>query len=477
MKEYSNLKNGIIITFIAKYSNIFAQLIINSILARLLLPEDFGIIAVISVFIAFFNMLGDMGIGPAIIQNKSLDERHVSDIFKFSIIGAIIIAIGFYSFSYFIAFFYNNRIYIKLGGLLSLSVLFSICNIVPNAILYKAQRFKEVGLINIIVNIVVGIITIFLAFKGFSYYSLVFDSILKSLFIFILCFKECKIKIKQGYSYSSVKSIQNYSSFQFLFNFINYFTRNLDNILIGKYLSASTLGYYDKSYKLMLYPIQNLTNVITPVLHPVLSEYQNNKDIIYDMYIRVVKVLAFLGIFVSVYCFFSAREIIRIMYGPNWDASIPIFRILSISIVIQMVLSSIGSIFQATGYVNKLFSTGVVSAIFTVTAITIGIANKSLIILSLGLVIAFLLNFIQCFYVLITKVFERNFSSFLLQLKSIFIIGILMIGGYLLTKRVVLNNVLISAAFKFVVGTITYVSGLFITKEYKLLKRIVLRKK
>lgn len=476
MKEYSNLKSGIIITFIAKYSNIFVQLIINSVLARLLLPEEFGVIAVISVFIAFFNMLGDMGIGPAIIQNKSLGEKEISDIFKFSIIGAIIISIGFYFFSYFIAFFYNDRIYIRLGELLSLSILFSICTIVPNAILYKAKKFKEVGLINIIVNVFVGIITISLAFKGFSYYSLVFDSILKSIFIFILCFKVCRIKIIGGYSYSAIKKIQNYSSFQFLFNFINYFTRNLDNILIGKFLGASILGYYDKSYKLMLYPVQNLTNVITPVLHPVLSEYQDNKDVIYETYIKIVKVLAFLGIFISVYCFFSATEIIRIMYGSNWDKSIPIFRILSISIVVQMILSSIGSIFQATGYVNKLFSTGVVSAIFTVTAITFGIVSKDLIILSSGLVIAFILNFIQCFYVLITQIFKKSFSSFLLKLKNILFIGILMIVGYIIAGKIIINNVILSAAFKFILGIITYGIGLYFTKEYKLLKKVILRK-
>ncbi|NOW88992.1 PST family polysaccharide transporter [Clostridium beijerinckii] len=476
MREYSNLKSGIMITFISKYSNIFAQLIINSVLARLLMPADFGIIAVITVFISFFNMLGDMGIGPAIIQNKSLDENEISDIFKFSVIGAIVIAIGFYFFSYFIAYFYNDKIYVRLGGLLSFSVLFSICNIVPNAVLYKAQKFKQVGIINIIVNVIVGIFTISLAFKGFSYYSLVFDSILKSLFIFVLCFRACKLKINRGYSYCSIKKIKNYSSFQFLFNFINYFTRNLDNILIGKFLGASTLGYYDKSYKLMLYPVQNLTNVITPVLHPVLSEYQNQKDIIYETYIKVIKVLAYLGIFITVYCFFSANEIIRIMYGPNWDASIPIFKILSITIVIQMVLSSIGSIFQATGYVNKLFSTGVVSAIFTVSAIVTGIMNRSLIILSLGLVIAFILNFIQCFYILITHVFEKSFISFLLQLKNIVIIGVLMVGGYILMSKVVINNMLLSAIFKFIIGTITYSIGLYITKEYRLLKKIILRK-
>jgi len=189
-----------------------------------------------------------------------------------------------------------------------------------------------------------------------------------------------------------------------------------------------------------------------------------------------VKVLADLGIFISIYCFFSSKEIIHIMYGPNWDSSIPVFRILSISIVIQMVLSSIGSIFQATGYVNKLFSTGLVSAFFTVTAIVIGIVNKSLTILALGLVIAFMLNFIQCFYVLITQIFKRKFISFLLELKNTLLIGGLMISGYLLTDKIIMNNMLLSATFKFLVGIVTYFIGLYVTKEYKLLKKIILRK-
>lgn len=468
----SKLKNGLLVTFIAKYSNIIAQLIINSILARLLMPEEFGVIAIITVFTSFFNILGDMGIGPAIIQNKSLKDDEVSNIFKFSIIGAVIIAIGFYLFSYFIAFFYTNKIYIRLGLLLSFSVFFSICNIVPNALIYKKQNFKLAGIINICVNVGVGIITITLALNGWSYYSLIFDSILKSFFIFIFSFIFSKIKIRSGYSYSSIKKITNYSSYQFLFNFINYFTRNLDNILIGKFLGSSTLGYYDKAYKLMLYPVQNLTNVITPVLHPVLSEYQNQIEVIYTTYIKIVKVLSYIGIFISVYCYFTSKEIIRILYGTNWDISIPIFKILAISISIQMVLSGIGGVFQATGYVNKLFSTGIVSACFTLTAITIGIISGDLNILSIGIVISFALNFIQSFYVLITQVFNKSFSEFLLSLKNVLVIGIIMIIGYLLASRLYIDNVLISALVKLIIGIVTYLIGLIITKEYKLIKEL-----
>lgn len=473
MREYSKLKSGIVITFIAKYSNIIAQIIINSILARLLPPEEFGVIAIITVFITFFNILGDMGIGPAIIQNKSLEDKDISDIFKFSIIGAAIIAIGFYFFSYFIAFFYSDEIYITLGFLLSFSVFFSICNIVPNALIYKKQNFKLIGVINICVNVGVGIVTIMFALNGWSYYSLVFDSILGNLFVFVFSFIFSEIKIQGGYSYNSVKKIINYSSYQFLFNFINYFTRNLDNILIGKFLGASTLAYYDKAYRLMLYPVQNLTNVITPVLHPVLSEYQNEIEIIYDTYMKVVKILAYIGIFISTYCFFSAKEIIYIMYGTNWDKSIPIFRILSVSIVIQMVLSSIGSIFQATGYVNKLFSTGAISACFTITAIIIGVISDRLEILAIGIVISFIINFIQCFYVLITQVFNRKFSEFLLNIKNILVIGFIMTCGYLVTLRIYIDNVLISATIKLIIGIAAYLFALIITKEYKILISII----
>lgn len=475
MSNKSKLKNGLIVTFMAKYSNIIAQLVINSILARLLMPEEFGIIAIITVFISFFGILGDMGIGPAIIQNKSLDHKEISDIFKFSILGALIIAIGFYFFSYFIAFFYTNEVYIKLGFLLSFSVFFSICNVVPNALMYKKQNFKLAGVINVCVNVGVGIITIVLALNGWSYYSLIVDTILKSLFIFILSFIFSKIKIMKGYSYNAIKKIKNYSSYQFLFNFINYFTRNLDNILIGKFLGLSTLGYYDKAYKLMLYPIQNLTNVITPVLHPVLSEYQDQTEVIYNTYVKLVKVLAYIGIFISIYCFFSSKEIIRILYGGNWDRSVPVFRILSLSIAIQMILSGVGGIFQATGYVNKLFSTGVISACFTITAIVIGIISKSLNVLAICIIISFIFNFIQCFYVLITKVFNKKFSEFLLNMKNVLVIGSIMICGYLLTLKMSIENELISAIVKLVIGIITYLIGLIITKEYKLFKSIIFK--
>src|SRR5699024_11938811 len=151
------------------------------------------------------------------------------------------------------------------------------------------------------------------------------------------------------------------------------FSRNIYTILIGNFIGSGALGFYDRAYKLMLYPVQNLTHVITPVLHPVLSDYQNRTEVIYQAYEKLIKILSFLGVPISVFLFFAADEIIIILYGNQWVGSIPTFKILSISIMIQIVISSSGSIFQSTRRTELLFISGVLSTIFTIAGISAGV--------------------------------------------------------------------------------------------------------
>lgn len=466
------IRKAAMINFVSKYSNIFIQLIINSVLARILTPDDYGIVAIITVFISFFTMIADMGIGPAIIQNKELNKKHTSDIFIFTFITSIIISIGFIIFSYPVSFFYNNKVYISLGAILSIGIFFNILNIVPNALILKEKRFKALGIRTIIINIACGVITILLSLKGAKYYALVINSVLVALFTFGFNFYYSKLKVYFSFSFESVKKISEFSSYQFAFNFINYFSRNLDNLLIGKFMGQVPLGYYDKAYKLMLYPVSNLTHVITPVLHPILSDYQNDREIIYKQYMRVVKLLAVLGVFFSVYCFFAAEEIIYIMFGSQWSKSVVSFKILSISICIQMVLSSSGTIFQATNETKKLFLAGVLGAIMNVSGIIMGVLVGKIEFVAIGIVIAYLTNFITGFYLLINRVFNRKLSKFILEFKSSFIIAIICsISMYVLNINI--SNNIISALYKLIICGVSYIIGLYITKEINLLFSIL----
>lgn len=409
-----NFFKGIAYTALAKYSGILISIIIGAVLARLLSPAEFGVVALVTVFISFFNILSDMGIGPAIVQNKELTEKDVQSIFLFSISLGVVLSLLFFLSSTIIAYFYNNTELIPLTRLLSLTVLFSAFKIVPNALLLKKLKFKKVGLATVFVQLFSGIFAVILAYKGFSYYALVYKSIFDGFFTFLIFYWLSPIKLKFDLQKSSINKIMRFSTFQFFFNFINYFSRNLDNLLIGKFISPTALGFYDKSYQLMLMPVQNLTHVITPVLHPVLSEFQNDKVLIYKAYRKMLILLANIGFPLSMFLHFSGSDIIKILYGPQWSQSIQAFKILAFSIGIQLVLSTTGAIFQSLNRTDLLFYSGLISAFVMVVGISCGIfIGGSIVSVAYFLLLSFVINFFQAFYVLIKLALKIEYKYFL----------------------------------------------------------------
>lgn len=471
MKSKNELKKGVAINFITKYTNVIIQIILGAILSRLLTPKEFGVVAIVQVFITFFNMLSEAGIGPAIIQNKELTKEDNSSIFIFTIFLGIIFGGLFFSLGGFISNFYKNFEYIKIVRFLSISILFFTINIVPLALNMKKLKFKTVGIINVLVSVFGGLISITLAYRGFSYYSIIYGSIIRSFLIFLFNMYSSGLKVIMKFKICSIRKVFNYSAFQFLFNFINYFSRNLDNILIGKYMGNSALGFYDKAYKLMLYPVGNLTGVISPILHPILSRYQNDKKEIYYNYLRITKALALLGIPISVFLYFTSKEIILIMYGKQWVESINIFRILSCTVWIQVILSSSGAIFQAAGNTKMLFLSGLLSSITMCSGIIYGISTNDLNKIGIGLILAFSINFFQGFYVLIKLVLKESYIEFLINLLKPVIIGIIMIFTYkIITYEV--KMLFLNFIIKGSIGCLGYLIGLVLTKEYKVLINI-----
>lgn len=461
-----NIRSGIFYSALSRYSNIVVSIFISAILARLLTPEEFGVVAIIVVFISFFNLLSNFGIGPAIVQNKSLTNEDLSSIFSFTIIFGIVLGLIFFFLSPLIASFYNQPILTKLSRLMSLSIFFNSLQIVPNAVNLKKLRFKELGIISVFVHSSSGLIAIVLAYLGFSYYALIINSIISGIFLFIAFFYLSPIRPSFLIKFESVKKIARFSTYQFLFQFINYFAGNTDNLLIGKYFSASALGYYDKAYKLMLMPVQNLTFVITPVLHPVLAKYQDDKKVIYDAYLKIVKLLAMIGFPLSFFLYFNAAEIINIIFGPQWNQSIPVFKVLALAVGIQIVLSSTGSIFQATNRADLLFYSGLLSTILVVAGILYGVfIGQSLISVGYGILLAFSINVFQAFYLLIKISLEQSFPKFL----PVFFFPMLLTAGVAvalwLATHIIFSNILISFAIKSLVALLAFGAILLSSKE------------
>lgn len=366
--------SGTFYTAIGKYSSIVISLIVTAILARFVSPADFGVIAIATIFISFFSLLGDLGISAAIVQKKNLGLNDINQYFTFSIYLALFLATLFASLSPFIVNYYNNTLLEKILYLLILQIFFSTINMVPNAILLKRQEFKFIANRTVIVNVLLGVISCYAAIIGAGIYALLINPILGAILIFFLNYfhsgrQRFVLKIQK----ESMSKIWGYSIYQFLFTIQNYVFRNIDKLLIGKFLNMSQLGYYEKSYRLMMLPVQNISMVITPVLQPVLSEYQNNLDTQIKHFNQVTKIMALIGLPISVFLFFSSREIILIIFGNNWLEAILPFKILSLSVASQMLSSTFGSIFQATNNVKSQLYIGLVNTVWSVSMILVGL--------------------------------------------------------------------------------------------------------
>lgn len=477
MSNQISLKRAAIINAVSKYATVIVNLLANAILARILTPKDYGVVAIITLFSTFFSVFSDMGIGSAVIQDKTLTKQENIDIFSWTVYLGIAIASIFAIFSFAISDFYNNKVYIPLGFILSIAIFFNTLNMVPTAILMKDKHFIYVGIRNIIAAIFNFLVTLILGLNGFKAYSVVWGNVVNAVILFFLNIIGSKLQFKILPRWNSLRKILGFSMYQFFYSIVNYLSRNLDNLLTGKFLGDEALGYYDKAYKLMLYPINNFTQVINPVIHPILSEHKDNIEYIYQKYIQIVEILTLVGAYVSVICFFGAREIIHILYGEQWGLSIQCFQILSLTICVQMVSSSAGTIYQSLGNTKMMFYSGLSYMVETVICIVGSLQFKSIIALSYGVMIALFLKFIIEFYFLIKQCFNYSLLSFY----KIFFPYIFIIIGCSLTLY--FNSLLIEKKFndfisifeKGIIGTIAFLIMLLITKKIYIVKKLIKR--
>lgn len=466
---------GVLYTAIAKYSSIIISLIISAILARLLTPQDFGIIAIALIMINFFNMFSDLGMGSAIIQKK-LTKNDLSQIFSFTIWIGIFLSITFFLCSWSIASYYNIEQLISICQLLSINIFFASINIVPSGLLQKNKRFKFIALRTFLIQLIIGAISCILAYNGFGIYSLLITPILSSIILFIINYRQYPLRFTLKFNFKPLKYIFSYSIYQFSFNLFNYLSSNIDKLLIGKFLGMTTLGYYEKSYRLMMLPLSNITNVITPVMHPIFSIYQNNYALLSNYYLKIIRFLAFIGFPLSVYLYFTAQELVLLIFGKQWIESIHPFQILSISVGFQIIMSSSNAIFQAADTTKAMFFCGLFSSTINFIGILLGIFIwKSVTIIAWCMVIGFFISFIQRYWYMYYQMFSMNMFIFIKALLSpLFLATILTLVLFLFTPLFQELNLILSFVTKTILSLLTFGLYIHFGKIYNL-KRFSIR--
>lgn len=427
MSLKKELVSGAIYMAVAKYSGLAMTILITAILSRLLTPENFGVVALAGVMLALFNLLADIGIGPAVIQNKTLTAEDMNSINTFNSYQGLVLGVAFFFSAPFIAEYYGNPQVKLVCQIMSVNILMGCVNAVPNNILYRQQRFKLITIISLCTQFVGGVISIAMAFHGCGPISLVLPSAIISIPTMFVLRYITKVHFVWRIDWAPLKRIFSFSVFQFLANVVAYFSRNMDSMLVGKYMGMKQLGYYNKSYNLQLMPLQYISGVLIPVMLPVFSKYQDDINYIQQKYTQILRFFAFVGVLLCALLYFCADELILLFFGDQWGQSVPCFKIIALSIPFQILGSSSGSVFQATGHTKAMFWNSFIGAFFTLGSFAVGVIIFGTIeALAWGYTAAMIITTFICFYIMYTYALKSSFLIYLQKMVAPAIFGVVL---------------------------------------------------
>lgn len=407
------MRQAAFIQFVSKYMAIAIQLVITAVLARLISPSQFGLLAIVTVFSTFFLMFSDMGIGIAVVQFRDLAKKDLGSLFGFSIIVATGLTLLFCAASIPISVFYGDNELISLCCASSLALFFSTLNMVPNGVMLREKRFLSIGLRLVFATVVSGIIGIVLALRDFQCYALVVQIDVQAFIVFAWNLASSHLGDINFRFVSVLKRIFSYSAYQFGFSLINYFARNLDNLIIGKAFGEAALGFYDKAYKLTTYPLSAVSGIAGSVIQPFMAEHQSDPDRIFQCWKKVWKLLSLIAVPVAAIFISAPAQVIEIMYGPGWDSAIPLFFALSFSVYFQMINNTSGAFFQSLGRTDLMFRCGLVTTLMAIVGLIIGLIVGDISAVAISISVCYCLNIVPVAYYLVKRGFEKPFSSLL----------------------------------------------------------------
>lgn len=461
-KQYNNIK--VLNSFKYNFADIIFkevfQLIVKLGLARLLLPEDFGLIGMAVIFTGFFNTISELGFGSALIQksNTKLNNIYYSTTFTVNLlINIFIYILIFFPVSSFVSQFYNNDDLIILLRVLALPLLINSFIVVNRVKLISNLNFKILTYAGITSSIVSGIVAILLALNGFGYWSLAIQTVLSSIIYTSIVFAFSKWRISFKFSIKIFNELFNFGIFISLYNIASFLTKNVDYFIIGKILGERELGIYTIAFLLTDTFRSRLMDVSNKVLFPAMSKLQNNIKQVKNYYSKSIAFNSILIVPTMLFEIIYAKEIIILMFGDNWASAIVPLQIISLAVIIHVTGGSTGAVFKSLGYAKKEFIIySIKTLVVTVPIIIIlthlyGINGSALGVLThkiIGRII---------YYMYVNRMINIKIINIYNALKKTIIASVIMIIPLLIYKNLVnVTNIYLLISI-IPIGFITYV--------------------
>lgn len=406
---------GLVWSSIDKLLTVLVQFILGIVLARLLLPEDYGLIGMIAIFIAISQSLVDSGFFTALVQKKNVNQTDYSTIFFFNIIiGCLLYSILFFC-ARFIADFYETKLLIDIIKVVGLNVIIVSTTIVHKAFITTKIDFKTLAIINITSAISGGVIGIYMALNNYGVWALVYQSLVKSLVMAILYWVLNEWKPILVFDKKSFNSLFGFGSKLMLSELLKIIFKNIYLIIIGKIYSAEELGYFTRATLFKQIPSTLVTTILQSVTFPVLVKVIDQELKVKNILERSVKLTGFVLFPVIMILLFFSEPIILTLLTNKWLPTVILLQILSLEIIFHPLQYINLNFLNAKGRSDLFLKLEFFKNLLVIIAI-ISTYKFGLIWMSIGYVmVSFIGFFINTYY---TKKYA-NYSA-INQLKDLF---------------------------------------------------------
>lgn len=376
-----------------RFSSQGIRFVISIIIARMLSPDDYGIIGMIMIFIEISNVFISGGFGSALIRKQDRTDIDLSTVFYYN----IAVSTFFYLLLFFtapvIATFYGNEILIPVIRVIGLNIIISAFGAIQSTILNIKIDFKTQTKISFISLIISGISGITLALKGYGVWTLVAQQLIQTFFSTILLWIFIKWQPKRVFSVNSFRELFGFGSKLMLSGLIDATYNNIYQVLIGKMFTTADLGFYTRAKLLAQQPSSNITGVIQRVTFPVLSEMQNNLPQLESSYRKLLKMSAFVIFPMMLLLSALSEPLIKILLTDKWLPAVPLLQILCIAYMFYPVHAINLNLLQVKGRSDLFLRLEIIKKSVT-TVIMIITASFGVLVMCIGIVVSSLIALI-----------------------------------------------------------------------------------
>ena len=345
----------------------------TSILARLLTPEDYGLIGMVAFVTAFVSVYKDLGLAAATIQRPEISFDQISTLFWINVLLSVAVCIFTVAISPLVSWFYGEPRLTAITVVTAVGFIISGLAVQHEALLRRQMRYFALAAIGLISMVVGYVAAILMAWKGFQYWALVGSQLAVVFTGTVITWIVCRWRPGRPKKDTGVRSMLRFGGNFTGFSTINFFSRNLDNLLIGRVWGAQQLGIYNRAYQLMMLPIDQINEPISSVAIPSLSRLTDSDEAYRRAYIRMLEKVALLTMPAVALMIVTSDWIVAIVLGPQWHQVGILLVILGIAGLIQPISNTTGWLFITQGRTKDMFRLAMVGGPITMASIVAGL--------------------------------------------------------------------------------------------------------